>query len=256
MNYMRRPLIFVTNDDSYRSKGIKLLVDIMRKFGDVIVVAPSTQQSGKSHSITVNDPLRYHKIFEEDGYIAYVSNGTPVDCVKIAFNILLKDRKPDLLVSGINHGSNASINTIYSGTMAAVFEGCAESVPSIGFSVDCHSLEADFTYCTPFIEKITKDILEKGLEEGVCLNVNFPYQEIKGIKVCHQAKAYWNEDFLERKDPMGCSYYWLTGVYNCKDEDMGADYNAMMEGYTSITPMQVDFTAYKVLDEYKKRFEI
>jgi len=255
MNFMRRPLIFVTNDDSYRSRGIKLLVEIMLKFGDVILVAPTTQQSGKSHSITVHDPLRYHKIVEQDNYSAYVCSGTPVDCVKIGFNILMKDRKPDLLVSGINHGSNASINTIYSGTMAAVFEGCAENIPSIGFSLDCHSAEADFNHCIEAIEKITKNVLENGLDEGVCLNVNFPEKELKGIKVCHQAKAYWNEDFVERKDPMGHSYYWLTGIYYCKDDDKSADYNVLSDGYAAITPMQVDFTAYKVIDRYKTRFE-
>jgi len=255
MKNMKRPLIFITNDDSFRSKGIKLLIDIMRKFGDVVVVAPTNEQSGKSHAITVNDPLRYHKIEEMEGYKAYVCNGTPVDCVKIAFNIIFKEIKPDLVVSGINHGSNASINTIYSGTMAAVFEGCAENISSIGFSVDCHSLDADFTHCITSIEKITKDVLENGLDENVCLNVNFPASEMKGLKVCHQAKAYWNEDFLERKDPMGHSYYWLTGVYNCQDENPGADYNVLKEGYGAITPMQVDFTAYQVIDKYKKRFE-
>lgn len=255
MNYMQRPLIFITNDDSFRSKGIKLLISLMQKFGDVVVVAPSHQQSGKSHSITVHDPLRYHKIEESEGYKAYICSGTPVDCVKIAFNILFKDIKPDLVVSGINHGSNASINTIYSGTMAAVFEGCAEGIPSIGFSLDSSNPEADFTHCIPLINKITKEVLENGLDDMVCLNVNFPEKEIKGLKVCHQAKAYWNEDFLERKDPTGQSYYWLTGVYNCQDENAGADYNALQEGYCSITPMQVDFTAYQVIESYKKRFE-
>jgi len=252
---MRRPLIFVTNDDSYRSKGIELLVEMMRKLGDVVVVAPTTQQSGKSHSITVNEPLRCHKIAQEEGYQAYICSGTPVDCVKIGFNMIMKDRIPDLLVSGINHGSNASINTIYSGTMAAVFEGCAVNIPSIGFSLDCHNSDADFNHCIPAIQKITKDVLERGLDEGVCLNINFPEKEIKGIKVCHQAKAYWNEDFVERKDPMGHSYFWLTGVYNCMDEDNGADYNMLSKGYASITPMHVDFTSYKVLDKYKTRFE-
>lgn len=252
---MRRPLIFITNDDSFRAKGIELLIEMMRKLGDVIVVAPTTQQSGKSHSITVNEPLRYHKIAESEGYTAYACSGTPVDSVKIAFNKLMIDRKPDLLVSGINHGSNASINTIYSGTMAAVFEGCGLGVPSIGFSLDCHNSDADFDHCLPYIEKITKEVLANGLDEGTCLNVNIPEKDIKGIKVCQQAKAYWNEDFVERKDPMGYSYYWLTGVYNIQDQDKEADYNALMDGYISITPQQVDFTAYNVIDKYKNRFQ-
>lgn len=251
----KRPLIFITNDDSFHAKGIRLLIDIMRKLGDVIVVAPTVQRSGQSHAITVNEPLRYHKVHYEDGYCAYVCNGTPVDCVKIAFNILMKDRKPDLLVSGINHGSNASINTIYSGTMAAVFEGCSEGIPSIGYSIDCHSADVDFSFSENIIENLAVDVLENGLDSGVCLNVNFPNSPIKGIKVCHQAKAYWNEDFIERKDPMGGDYYWLTGVYNCLDESPDADYNVLEKGYAAITPMQVDFTAYKVIDKYSDRFK-
>lgn len=252
---MRRPLIFITNDDSYRSKGIELLVELMRKLGDVIVVAPTTQQSGKSHSITVNEPIRYHKIAQEEGYEAYICSGTPVDSVKIGFNMILKGRKPDLLVSGINHGSNASINTMYSGTMAAAFEGCSVGIPSIAFSLDCHSEDADFNHCIPSIEKITKEVLENGLDEGVCLNVNMPEKEIKGIKVCHQTKAYWSEDFIERKDPMGQGYYWLTGVYHSTDKDKSGDYDMLSAGYIAIVPMQVDFTSYKVLEQYKTRFE-
>lgn len=227
----------------------------MQTFGDVVVVAPIEQQSGQSHAITTKEPLRFHKIEEKEGYTAYVCNGTPVDCVKIAFNIILKDSKPDLLVSGINHGSNASINTIYSGTMAAVFEAVAEGIPSIGFSVDNHCLDADFSYCSDFIKQITKDVLENGLDPNVCLNVNFPKDSIKGVKICHQAKAYWNEDFVQRTDPMGQHYYWLTGVYNCKDDSPRADHIAMKDGFCAITPMQIDFTAYEVLEKYKKRFE-
>lgn len=252
---MKRPLIFITNDDSYWAKGIQLLIKLMSNIGDVVVVAPLTQQSGKSHAITTIRPLRLEKMEEREGFIGYTCNGTPVDSVKMAFSVVFKDRKPDLVVAGINHGSNASINTIYSGTMAAVFEGCAEGIPSIGFSVDNHDVEADFSHCSSFIEKITNDVLEKGLDKNICLNVNFPEDEIKGIKVCHQAKAYWNESFLERKDPMGFSYYWLTGQYNCLDENNRADHLAMKDGYCAITPMQVDLTAYKVIEDYKIRFE-
>lgn len=228
----------------------------MKTFGDVVVVAPLEQQSGQSHAITTKEPLRFHMVEEKEGYKAYVCNGTPVDCVKIAFNIILKDSKPDLLVSGINHGSNASINTIYSGTMAAVFEALAEGIPSIGFSVDDHSLDADFSYCSDYIKQITKDVLENGLDTNVCLNVNFPKDGVKGLKICHQAKAYWNEDFVRRTDPMGHDYYWLTGVYNCKDDDPRADHIVMKDGFGAITPMQIDFTAYEVLEKYIKRFEI
>ncbi len=252
---MKRPLIFVTNDDSYSAKGIKLLIKLMSKFGDVVVVAPLTQQSGKSHAITTITPLRMQKMEEREGFKGYVCNGTPVDCVKIAFSIVFEDRKPDLVVAGINHGSNASINTIYSGTMAAVFEGCAEGVPSVGFSVDNHDVEADFSYCSTIINEIVEDVLKNGLKKNTCLNVNFPKENIKGVKVCHQAKAFWNEGFVERKDPIGFPYYWLQGVYNCEDENNRADHIAMKEGYCAITPMQVDMTAYEVMEEYKLRFE-
>ncbi len=250
----KRPLIFITNDDSFHSNGIRELIDLMKEIGDVLVVAPNAQRSGQSHAITVSEPIRYHKVREEEGYRAYISNGTPVDCVKIAFNMLLKDIRPDILVSGINHGSNASINTIYSGTMAAVFEGCAEGVPSIGFSIDDHSSNADFTYTKPIIRDLVMDVLENGLEKGICLNVNFPKNETLGTKICHQAKAYWNEDFIERKDPSGGNYYWLTGVYKCLEDSPDADFNALNQGYTTITPMQVDFTAYRMIEKYSKRF--
>ncbi|MDR0972157.1 MAG: 5'/3'-nucleotidase SurE [Bacteroidales bacterium] len=252
---MDRPLIFITNDDSYYSKGIKLLIDIASSFGDVVVLAPLTQQSGKSHSITISEPLRFHKMEEREGFIGYACWGTPVDCVKIAMDIILRERKPSLLLSGINHGSNASINTIYSGTMAAVFEGCLENIPSIGFSVECHDENADFSYCTSSIKKIVKEVLDNGLDRNVCLNVNFPDKEIKGLKVAHQAKAYWNETFVERKDPMGGTYYWLSGKFIPDEKEKNADFNVLRQGYGSITPMQVDFTAYNVLENYKKRFE-
>ncbi len=249
-----RPLIFITNDDSFDSKGIKELIDLMRKYGDVLVMAPHIQRSGQSHAITVGEPLRFWKVEEDEGYEAYICTGTPVDSVKLAFNALLNGRRPDLLVSGINHGSNASINTIYSGTMAAVFEGCALGVPSIGYSLDDHDFDADFSYAMPVIEEITKEVLENGLEDGVCLNVNIPKGKIKGSKITHQAKAFWKEDFAERKDPMGFSYYWLSGVYQSQDDSPLGDHNAMKDGYAAIAPMQVDFTSYKVIDEYSKRF--
>lgn len=249
-----RPLIFITNDDSFHSKGIRVLIDLMREIGDVLVVAPHTQRSGQSHAITVSEPIRFNKVEEEKGYKAYVSNGTPVDCVKIAFNILLENKRPDILVSGVNHGSNASINTIYSGTMAAAFEGCSEGVPSIGFSIDDHSKDIDLSYAKPIIMDMVKDVLENGLDKGICLNVNFPIGKPKGLKVCHQAEAYWNEDFIKRTDPSGGDYYWLTGVYKCTEDSQDGDYNALTNGYTTITPMQVDFTAYNMMEKYSKRY--
>ena len=242
----KKTLIFITNDDSYFSKGISVLIRLMKQLGDVIVVAPKDEMSGKSHSITSNAPLKLKTMEISQGYEGYILNGTPVDCVKIAINKILADRKIDLLVSGINHGSNASINTIYSGTMAAVFEG---------FSIDTANKDADFTNCEEIITSICKDVLANGLEQGVCLNVNFPVGEIKGIKVCHQAKAYWEEEFVEYKTPHGEPYYWLSGTYHCLDNSPKADYLAMQQSYASVVPMQVDFTAYKVMEEIKNRFE-
>lgn len=251
----KRPLIFITNDDSYFSKGISVLIRLMKQLGDVVVVAPKEEMSGKSHSITSNAPLKLIHMETSEGYEGYILNGTPVDCVKIALNRILKDRKIDLLVSGINHGSNASINTIYSGTMAAVFEGCAEHIPSVGFSIDTADKQADFSFCENIITKISQEILTNGLDDGICLNVNFPVGEIKGTKVCHQAKAYWEEEFVEYHTPHGEPYFWLSGTYHCQDTSAEADYNTMQQSYASIVPMQVDFTAYKALNEIKNRFE-
>lgn len=255
MKREKRPLIFITNDDSYFSKGISVLIELMKELGDVVVVAPKEEMSGKSHSITVNEPIRVKLMEQSDSYTGYILKGTPVDCVKMAFNRVLKGRLPNLVVSGINHGSNASVNTIYSGTMAAVFEGCVEGIPSIGFSIDSSDKEVDFSYCKDYVRSICEDVLENGLERGVCLNVNFPVGKIKGLKVCHQAKAYWNEELIEHKDPAGNPYYWLSGVYNCLDSSPDADYRALENSYGSIVPMQVDFTAYSALEEMKKRFE-
>ena len=252
---IKKPLIFITNDDGYHSKGMSVLVRLMKQLGDVVVVAPSTEMSSKSHSITVNAPLRLKTIEESDSFKGYTLDGTPVDCVKMAFNRILKGKECSLVVSGINHGSNVSINTIYSGTMAAAFEGCAEGVPSIGFSIDDSDKDADFSYCEEFVTRICKDVLAKGLDNGVCLNVNFPIGEIKGLKVCHQAKAYWNEELVEYKDPSGKPYYWLSGVFNCLDDSPQADYRVLEKSYASLVPMQVDFTAYSCLNNIKERFE-
>jgi 5'-nucleotidase len=251
---VNKPLIFITNDDGYQAKGIRELISIVKDYGDIVVVAPNKEMSGKSHSITVGSPLRLLTHKEEDGYKEYSLEGTPVDCVKMAFNQILK-RLPDFLIAGINHGSNASINTIYSGTMAAVMEGCQEGIPSIGFSLNDDNKDADFSFCLPYIKQITEQVIKDGLKEDICLNVNFPQGEILGTKICHQAKAYWNEDFKTEQTKEGKDVYWLSGVYHCTDTSPRADYNAMMNHYASIVPMQVDFTAYNMIDDYKKRFE-
>ncbi len=249
-----KPLIFITNDDGYKAKGIRKLIDILRPMGKIVVVAPHVEMSSKSHSITVGKPLSLKTITIEQDYEEYTIEGTPVDCVKMGFDNVLK-RRPDFLFAGINMGANTSINTIYSGTMAAVMEGCAEHVPSVGFSLCDNDKDADLTDCLPFVETIAKDVIKNGLDDGVCLNVNFPLGQIKGIKVGHQAEGFWTEEFDKTEMQDGHSIFWLGGEYHCTDKDPNADWNAVNDGYAAIVPMQVDFTAWKFLDKTKKRFE-
>ncbi len=248
---MSRPLILVTNDDSIYSKGIKSLVDAMSEIGDVVVVAPDKPQSGMGHAVTLNKPLRLHKItrfnqIEE----SYTCSGTPVDCVKIARDIVLH-RKPDLCVSGINHGSNSSINILYSGTMSAAVEAAIEHIPSIGFSLCNHDLDADFTAAAHYAKVIAQQILKHPLEKGILLNVNIPnipLDEIKGIKTGHQAIAKWEEEFEERIDPRGSKYYWLTGKFVNYDKRENTDEWALENGYVSIVPVQFDMTSHKGIE--------
>lgn len=247
-----KPLIFVSNDDGYMSNGIKMLIDILRPLGRLVVVAPNEEMSGQSHSITVGKPLKLRLIEQEENLEIYSLEGTPVDCTKIAFDKVLH-RKPDFLFAGINHGSNTSINTIYSGTMGAVMEGCSEGVPSVGFSLCDNAHDGDLSFCRPFVEKIAKDVLSNGLQPDVCLNVNFPVGPIKGIRVGHQAKGYWSEDFKISADDRDKSVFWLGGEYICEDNSNQADWNLIEQHFAAVVPMQVDFTAYKALEELKKR---
>jgi len=221
---MSRPLILVSNDDGITSKGIRVLVSVMKKLGDVVVVAPDSPQSGMGHAITIGQTLR---LYEEDIFedvLAYKSSGTPADCVKLAKHHVLKDRKPDLVVSGINHGSNTSISVLYSGTMSAAIEGALEGFPSIGFSLCDFSSKADFSHVEEWVEKIARQVLENGIPKGIALNVNFPpkrNEEIRGVKICRQADAKWQEEFVERFDPTGRKYFWLAG--NFVNFDKGED---------------------------------
>lgn len=248
---MKRLQILVTNDDGVTAPGIRFLIDVMKEFGDITVMAPDKSQSGTSHAITFSEPLRIKTIEESKGYNEYSCNGTPVDCVKLAENVILKSR-PDLLVSGVNHGSNASINVIYSGTMAAVIEGNIDEIPSIGFSLDSYSSTIDFEPARKLIRKIVQGIIDKGMPKDICLNVNIPQVDnIKGIKVCRQAKASWSEGFDSRMDPRGGNYHWLTGEFIVTDNGDDTDLNAMADGYISVVPVQVDLTAYKVMDEFR-----
>ncbi len=251
----KKPLIFITNDDSVGAPGIRALISVMREFGRVVVVAPDKPQSGTGHAITMNTPLRLKKIADTPGFEEYSCNGTPVDCVKLGFKVVLRGR-PDILVSGVNHGSNASINIIYSGTMAGVLEGCMSGVPSIGFSLDDYSHDADMEPSKKYIRAIVADVLENSLPDGVCLNVNIPglpADSIRGIKVCRQAGGTWQEDFDERVDPVGRNYYWLKGIFIRKGNGADTDVSALEKGYVAIVPVQYDFTAVKAISDLKKR---
>lgn len=251
---MNKPLILITNDDSFSAPGIRFLITVMREIGEVVVVAPDKPQSGMGHAITVNTPLRLQKLKSEKNYKEYFCNGTPVDCVKLAVDKVLH-RKPDLLVSGINHGSNASVNIIYSGTMSAVIEGAMGHIPSVGFSLNDYAYNADFTHTAPFIKSICQNILANGLPKNICLNVNFPVKsnkEIKGVKVCRQADAYWKEEFSERKDPRGHDYYWMMGIFENLDMGKDTDVWAINNNYVSIVPVHYDLTAHDSIPTIKK----
>lgn len=252
MNY--RPTILVTNDDGVVAPGLRELIKNMRPLGDLLVVAPDRPQSGMAHAVTIQTPLRLHRIREEEGYREYSCNGTPVDCVKLGQKVLLK-RNPDLIVSGINHGSNSSINVIYSGTMAAVIEGAMEAIPSIGFSLNDYSYNADFSQSGRYITAIAKNVLMKGLPDGVCLNVNIPApngKPVNGIMIARQAKAFWDEDFDERIDPHFRDYYWLRGVFVNKDQGKDTDEWALQNNYVSVVPVQIDMTAHHMIADLRK----
>jgi 5'-nucleotidase len=246
----KRPVILVTNDDGITAPGISALVEVMKTLGDVIIVAPDKPQSGMGHAITINSTLRIQKVKVYNVMEEYSCSGTPVDCVKIAVNKLLK-QKPDLCVSGINHGSNMSINVIYSGTMSAAVEGAIESIPSIGFSLLDESIDADFTAAKKIVKQIAQKVLKNGLPKDVCLNVNIPRlktDEIKGVKVCRQARANWIEELDERRDPGGKQYFWLTGKFDNYDKGKkDTDVWALENGYVSVVPTQFDMTAHSAI---------
>ncbi|HEX8017219.1 MAG TPA: 5'/3'-nucleotidase SurE [Flavobacterium sp.] len=248
----KKPLILVTNDDGISAPGIRTLIDVMATIGEVIVVAPDKPQSAMGHAITINNTLYLDKISKENDTITeYSCSGTPVDCVKLAVNEILK-RKPDLCVSGINHGSNSSINVIYSGTMSAAVEAGIEGIPAIGFSLLDYNWNADFEPAKTFVKKIVLETLEKKLPQGVILNVNFPKlkeKEIKGIKICRQAKALWVEKFDKRQTPFGKDYYWLSGEFVNQDKGDDTDEWALENGYISVVPVQFDLTAHHAIQQ-------
>jgi len=261
MEEQKRPLILVTNDDGITAKGIRTLTEVMCEYGEVVVVAPDSPQSGMGHAITIHLPLKVHKspVFEDLGVEAWECSGTPADCVKLAKHYVLQDRRPDLVVSGINHGTNVSVSVLYSGTMSAAVEAALEGLPAIGFSLCNYSADADFEACRPQIRKVVENTLESGFPKGLALNVNIPdlpVEEIKGIRVCRQARATWEEKFDLRKDPYGREYLWLAGDFVNYDHGEDTDVWALDHGFVSLVPCTFDLTAHHALAELNDEWSL
>jgi 5'-nucleotidase len=246
-----KPSILVTNDDGIHAKGLRELIEVIRLFGNVTVIAPEVSMSGMSGAVTVDQPLRTVKLSEEPGLTVYKCNGTPVDCVKLGFNHLL-EKTPDYVVSGINHGANTSISIIYSGTMGAAMEGSLHGVPSIGFSLTDFHPDADFGKAKIFSARIFQAIMENKLPRDTCLNVNIPQGIPKGIKICRQARGKWSEEFDKRTDPHQRPYFWLSGTFhNYEEHAKDTDLYALEKNYVSVVPVKVDMTCYETLESLK-----
>lgn len=245
-----KPFIILTNDDGYLAPGLNKLIELVKPLGEILVVAPEKGASGMSHAITMATPMRIELVEKSENITIYKVNGTPADCVKLALN-QLTNRKPDLLISGINHGTNSSISVIYSGTMGGALEGCLNGIPSIGLSLDDHSKNADFSASIKFSLPIITEILRNGLPNNTALNINFPKcseSELKGMKVCRQAKGNWQEEYDKRKDPHGGTYYWLTGHFqNLDNGSNDTDIWALSNNYASIVPVNTDFTNHEAI---------
>lgn len=253
---IKKPLILITNDDGFQAKGLRKLVSLMRPLGELVVISTEQVMSAKGHAITTTPDLTVRLVKNDTDYREYICNGTPVDCVKVGYQWLL-DCVPDLVVSGINHGSNASSNVIYSGTMGAAIEACMDGIPAIGFSLDCYDLDADFDHLDDYILGIADMVLREGLPEGVCLNVNFPKRSeepIRGLKVCRQARAQWTETYSECLDEKGGTCLKLGGKFVCNDDGEGTDVYALRNNYVSLVPTHFDLTARQYSDEMR-RFE-
>ncbi len=251
----QRPLILISNDDGIMAKGISELIKFLRPLGEIVVMAPDAPRSGSAGALTVTEPIYYKLLRKEVGVSVYKCSGTPVDCVKLAFHSVL-DRKPDLVVGGINHGDNSAVNVHYSGTMGVVIEGCLKGIPSIGFSLCSHEPNADFDAAGPYIREIARQVLDKGLPSLTCLNVNIPNEkELKGIKICEQAKGLWDNEWESFADRGDAHYFWLTGEFNASDEkNEKDDHWALANGWVAVTPVTVDVTAYHFIDELKSWF--
>ena len=253
----KRPLILISNDDGFQAKGINELVDMLRDMADLLVCAPDSARSGFSCAFSATTPLRLVKQREEEGLQVWSSNGTPVDCVKLALDQLLSGRRPDMVVGGINHGDNASVNTHYSGTMGVTLEGCMKYIPSVAFSLCDHEEDADFSPLRPYIRDITARVLREGLPKGVCLNVNFPLlgglQDYKGVKVCRMSPGSWLQEIETCHHPRGYDYYWMVGHYHNDAPDASdTDRWALDHGYVAITPTRIDVTAYEQMKEIER----
>lgn len=253
-------LILITNDDGYASKGLRTLVEVAKEFGEVVVVAPDGPRSATSHAITMNTPLRLHHYqTDDDGTRYFRTNGTPCDCVKLGLRVVLKDRPADLVLSGINHGSNSSVSLIYSGTMGAAVEATLSHVPAIGFSLLDYRPDADFTAARHYVRLILQEILKRPFTDEASLNVNIPnvpLEAIKGVKVTRQAKGYWQEEMVERTDPYGGKYYWLTGHLEITDKGEDTCEWALQHNYVSVQPVQNDFTHHTFIPQLKFLEEI
>lgn len=256
---MSKPLILVSNDDGITSRGIRLLTETMSELGEVEVVAPNSPQSGMGHAITIGNTLRLDRNDIFDDVVAYECSGTPADCIKLAKHYVLKNRVPDLVVSGINHGSNSSISVLYSGTMSAAIEAALEGLPAIGFSLCDHNPNAPIEHCRAVIKTIAQQVLNKKLPKGTALNVNIPAyssQPIQGIKICRQAIARWQEKFEERFDPNGRRYFWMAGEFENSDKGLDTDEAALAANYVSVVPCTYDLTAHHTIARLNEEWDI
>lgn len=252
-----RPLILISNDDGFYAEGIKALTEIVKELGDVVVVAPDGGRSGASLSITSTVPVRYRKEYSMDGVTVYSCTGSPCDCIKMAFEKIL-DRRPDIVLGGINHGDNAAVNAHYSGTLAISLESTIKGVPAIGFSSCALSGYERFLQCREPIYKIVKSVIAEGLPAGVYLNVNIPdCDTYSGIRLCKMGKGDWIDEWIEREHPRGGTYYWIAGHYESFDsDDDSTDTWALNHGYVAITPITLDLTAYSAFDRLRRQLDI
>lgn len=252
----RRKLVMISNDDSINAKGLRHLVDCVGEKADVIVVAPAAQHSGMSSAFTVDSSLRISSHDDYNGARMFSVNGTPVDCIKLGLHAVCP-RRPDLILAGINHGSNSGTSIIYSGTMGAVLEGCMEGIPSVGFSLLHHSIKADFSLSTQFVSAIIDDVLDNGLPEGVCLNVNIPAKVVpKGVRVCRAARGHWSDGYARYLDPHGNPFYWLEGRFINEDADAtDTDEYWLARDYISVVPVKPDMTDLSRIKAMGGRFD-